>query len=343
MGGAGAGMGGAGAGMGGAGAGFGGAGGAGMTAADPFAGMGGAGMAGGMGGAAPSAAAADPAYAALAGLAPSAAAVPSGFPAGMGGAGAGMAGMGGAGAGMAGMGGMTAGAGAAGVPAGPPPGSNAANIFIDPETGGNWNRTYMVGESPEPTENDMLVKMVVANPIEQLGPVSEGMRQVVSRTVGTWANNVYWFDAQPAPETVAGAPPGSTELTLLVHNPNMVERSRQMSMLVNRDMIAGLMRATAAGGVEVVPGSVKGSYAVQPKKAGPAAAGLAGLTGGEFDRLYQQLNAPPPPPPMNVTNATALEPVEEAEKDGAVGLGGGGSGVVVAALAAVAAAVAVAL
>jgi hypothetical protein len=96
---------------------------------------------------------------------------------------------------------------------------------------------------------------------------------------------------------------------LLFHNPNPVEKTRQMTYLVNKDMIAGLMRATTAGGVEVVPGTVKGSYAVQPKKAGPAAGGLAGLTGGEFDKLYQQLNAPPPPPPMpmNATNTTELE------------------------------------
>jgi len=292
---------GAGAGMGGAGAaGYGG--GAGMAAAaDPYAGMGGAGMA--------AAAPASANYASLAGLAPpamGAAADPYGM----------------------------AGAGAA--PAPPAPGSNAANIFIDPETGGNWNRTYLAGESPPVTENDLLVKLVVTNPLEQLGSVSEGIRQVVSRTVGTWANNVYWFDAQAAPATVEGAPPGSTELTLLVHNPNTVERSRQMSLLVNKDMVAGLMRATTAGGVEVVPGSVKGTYAMQPKKAGPAAGGLGGLTGGEFDRLYQQLNAPPPPPPpMNVTNVTALE--APAEKDGA------GSSVAASVVVALAAAAAMAV
>jgi hypothetical protein len=193
-------------------------------------------------------------------------------------------------------------------PAPPAPGANAANIFIDPETGGNWNNTYIVGESPTPTENDLLVKLVVTNPVDQLGPVAEGLRQVVSRTAGAWVKNVYWFDALPAPAGTE-APPGSTELTLLFHNPNPVEKTRQMTYLVNKDMVAGLMRATAAGGVEVVPGTVKGSYAVQPKKAGPAAGGLAGLTGGEFDKLYQQLNAPPPPPPMpmNATNATDLE------------------------------------
>ena len=187
----------------------------------------------------------------------------------------------------------------------PPPGSNAATLFLDNETGGNWNNTYVVGESPPVTEADTLVKMVVTNPIGELGPVSEGLRNVVSRTAGAWVRNVYWFDAQPAPAT-SGAPPGSTELTLLFHNPSAVERSRQMAYLVNKDMVAGLMRATAAGGVEVVPGTVKGSYAVQPKKAGPAAGGLAGLTGGEFDKLYSQLNAPPAPPPIAPANATDM-------------------------------------
>jgi len=103
-------------------------------------------------------------------------------------------------------------------------------------------------------------------------------------------------------------------------------------------MVAGLMRATTAGGVQVVPGSVRPTSAVPPTKKGPAAGGLAGLTGGEFDKLYQQLNAPPPPPPAPPANATnATEPEPAAGKSGAAG--GGGA----AAAAAFAAAVAVAV
>jgi len=142
--------------------------------------------------------AADPSYAAaLAGLSAPAAAAPAGYgaaPAGFGGAAAagypaaaGAAGFPGpAAAGAGGFGGFGAAAAYApqAPPPPPPPGSDAVNIFIDPETGGNWNRTYVVGESPPPTENDLLVKLIVTNPLAELGPVSEGLRQVVSRTAG---------------------------------------------------------------------------------------------------------------------------------------------------------------